>query len=156
MNTAKSLIKKILLILGNLTFFGLVLYVTFASYPYRESPKIFTGNMIFLGLNFFPTIIVILILWIKRKLDYTHLLLFNLVLLGWLVGPIYLLILLISGVDKFALSIPEPGSSGFSTTKTCSRCHKVVSNASRSGNTCPYCGAFWSFETGGNYPVSKK
>jgi hypothetical protein len=51
----------------------------------------------------------------------------------------------------FTVALPEifKGGSGgtrVSQTKRCSRCNRVVPNASRAGQRCPHCGAYWSNE----------
>lgn len=41
---------------------------------------------------------------------------------------------------------PKPSSTAEGVAKTCSNCGKVVPARSHSGERCPHCGAYWSFE----------
>lgn len=50
----------------------------------------------------------------------------------------------------FVVSATEgtDGTDGSSIGKKCSKCNSPVSSSSKAGNSCPYCGVKWEYETG--------
>ncbi len=59
--------------------------------------------------------------------------------------------LLVYGISRLPSA---PSGSSLSAIKTCSRCNRVVSLAAKAGDSCPYCGARWSFEKT-SYPMNR-